>query len=219
MKPSRQILLFEEHPLIAVAVREIVSELLPSGVIKIAMDLHEPHEGEFDFVILVLEGQLARQYDIINQFSNWESKRPVLILTTLPPKHFESFKELLGDIQFKVLTLSMSFKEIATEIKQFIDCDSNGSFVQERKNDFQSNIQSLGSDKPLTHQQVRIMELCIQGLTGKEIARQLGLSPETVRAHIRSAYIRLNASSRSEAIKNYVDAKRQSGWFAEAWHD
>ena len=45
-----------------------------------------------------------------------------------------------------------------------------------------------------------ILGLLAEGLTGREIARRLYLSPETVRTHIRNATNRLGAKTRVQAV-------------------
>jgi DNA-binding NarL/FixJ family response regulator len=45
--------------------------------------------------------------------------------------------------------------------------------------------------KQLTERQAQVAERVAQGLTNKEVARELGLSEETVKQHIREAAERL----------------------------
>jgi DNA-binding CsgD family transcriptional regulator len=54
------------------------------------------------------------------------------------------------------------------------------------------------------------MELIGQGRTNKDIVRLLGLSPNTVKSYIRTAYRRLEVESRSEAVLwvNGVEVER-----------
>lgn len=52
----------------------------------------------------------------------------------------------------------------------------------------------------LTRRQTEILELVASGLTTAEIARELTLSAETVRNHVRSVLSKLNAHTRPEAV-------------------
>lgn len=45
------------------------------------------------------------------------------------------------------------------------------------------------------------LELLAAGLTNKEIARKLGVSPNTVKTHLAKLYEKLGASRRTEAVK------------------
>lgn len=53
----------------------------------------------------------------------------------------------------------------------------------------------------LSPQEERIILRCGDGLTDKEIGRELGISPHTVRTHINSAKAKLNAKNKTHAVK------------------
>jgi DNA-binding NarL/FixJ family response regulator len=53
----------------------------------------------------------------------------------------------------------------------------------------------------LTSRQQKLMELVAQGLTNKQISKELGLSEYTVRNHISRILRQLDAESRSEAVE------------------
>lgn len=58
---------------------------------------------------------------------------------------------------------------------------------------------------PLTHRQRESLRLSAEGLGDGEIARELGISPRTVKVHIFDACKRLGVNSRA-------DAWRVLGW-------
>lgn len=49
----------------------------------------------------------------------------------------------------------------------------------------------------LTTRQIEVLHLVAQGLTNKQIARQLGIDPETVNTHVKALLATSNISSRS----------------------
>lgn len=57
-------------------------------------------------------------------------------------------------------------------------------------------LSSLG----LTSQEVRVLERLAAGRSNKEIARDLGLSPNTVKTHVTNLYGKLDVSRRTQAI-------------------
>ncbi len=59
------------------------------------------------------------------------------------------------------------------------------------------NGSSRGVLSPREHQ---VVELLAAGLTGEEVAERLGISPATVRVHIRNATGKLGASTRTQAV-------------------
>lgn len=53
---------------------------------------------------------------------------------------------------------------------------------------------------PLSEREVEILTLVAARLSNKEIARQLGISPLTVRNHTSNIYTKLNVASRKQAV-------------------
>lgn len=51
----------------------------------------------------------------------------------------------------------------------------------------------------LTAQEMRVLELLPKGLNNREIGNELGLSPETVKTHLRHAMRKLQATDRTQA--------------------
>jgi DNA-binding NarL/FixJ family response regulator len=52
----------------------------------------------------------------------------------------------------------------------------------------------------LTTREVEVLTLLARGYTGEEVARQLEVSAETVRAHVRNAVTKLHARTRLHAV-------------------
>jgi len=61
---------------------------------------------------------------------------------------------------------------------------------------------------PLTDREVQILGLISRGLANKQIALQLGISEHTVKFHVSSIYGKLNASNRTQAVREGL----QNGW-------
>lgn len=65
------------------------------------------------------------------------------------------------------------------------------------------------SDKPqLTPRQLEILQLLAEGLPNKSISRQLGVSEDTVKTHLKSLFQELAVHTRTAC----VSAARQRGW-------
>lgn len=58
-------------------------------------------------------------------------------------------------------------------------------------------LESLGISK----RELEVLELIAQGLSNREIAEKLFLSPHTVKSHSSSLFVKLGARRRTEAIK------------------
>ncbi|NLP60669.1 LuxR C-terminal-related transcriptional regulator [Paraburkholderia sacchari] len=59
--------------------------------------------------------------------------------------------------------------------------------------------------EPLSEREATVVSLLAQALPNKKIARTLGLSPETVKWHLRNIYGKLGVSSRDEAVARMRD--------------
>jgi len=57
-----------------------------------------------------------------------------------------------------------------------------------------------GAPAALTTAELRLLPLSSTYLPIPEIAQKLSFSPHTIRAHVRSTYRKLNASSRSDSV-------------------
>jgi len=57
-----------------------------------------------------------------------------------------------------------------------------------------------GATGVLSPREHQVVELLAAGLTGDEVAERLGISPATVRVHIRNATGKLGASTRTQAV-------------------
>jgi DNA-binding NarL/FixJ family response regulator len=60
----------------------------------------------------------------------------------------------------------------------------------------------------LTWRQVEIMRMTAEGLSAKMVAQRMGLSPETVRGHIREIFKRLEVSNKAQAVNVFLKAER-----------
>ncbi len=61
---------------------------------------------------------------------------------------------------------------------------------------------------PLSHRELEVLELLAQGLSYKECAHSLTVSPHTVHDHVKKIYGKLQVHNKREA----VDKARRSGW-------
>lgn len=52
----------------------------------------------------------------------------------------------------------------------------------------------------LTERELEVLALMVEGLTNRQIAAKLTVSPSTIKSHVRSILTRLNVASRTEAV-------------------
>ena len=68
-----------------------------------------------------------------------------------------------------------------------------------RPGPFQPNTAALGA-LGLTGQEVKVLQRLAAGQSNKEIARTLGVSPNTVKTHVANLFAKLEVSRRTQAI-------------------
>jgi DNA-binding NarL/FixJ family response regulator len=71
---------------------------------------------------------------------------------------------------------------------------------------FERNAAALAS-LGLTGQEVRVLERLAAGQSNKEIARTLGLSPNTVKTHVANLFAKLEVARRTQAIGKARDLR------------
>ncbi len=69
--------------------------------------------------------------------------------------------------------------------------------------------QAPAGEQPLTDRELEVLRLAARGLSNKEIAAGLELSPRTVQVHLARIFRKLRVASRTEAV---IHALRR-GWF------
>jgi DNA-binding NarL/FixJ family response regulator len=62
------------------------------------------------------------------------------------------------------------------------------------------NFMKKSEVKKLSPREIEILPLLADGLRYKEIADELNVSIETIRTHVRNMYIKLEVSSRTDAL-------------------
>ena len=69
---------------------------------------------------------------------------------------------------------------------------------------FQDRFAPAAKTDPLSPREREVLDLLAKGHRYKEIAEQLGISFDTVRAHLRNIYDKLQVRSRTEAVVKYL---------------
>jgi len=68
-------------------------------------------------------------------------------------------------------------------------------------------VQSVEANASLTSREREVLDLMAEGLLYKEAADRIGLSVDTVRAHLRNIYKKLRVRNRTEAILKVTDSR------------
>ncbi len=95
----------------------------------------------------------------------------------------------------------------AAELCAAVHALSQGLIVGSRQLLFSSD-EATAERGPLTEREAEVLGWLAKGLANKQIAAELGISEHTVKFHISSIYTKLNATNRTQAVREGL----RQGW-------
>lgn len=204
----RTVLIIEDHPITAMVTEEILSSVV-QGRQVVQVDCMNALSGvdpmEVEVVISDLMLPDSQPKDLLDMVSSRYSTAKRIFFTSIDDPSMVSNIESSGALY---ISKNAKYKDILSKIQGFLQVGSINVDVAETRNGYQSLIQMPGTSKPLTIKQAQVMEHLAAGKTAKEIGRALGISPDTVKAHMKEAITRLGVITRTEAVSNYNTARK-----------
>jgi DNA-binding NarL/FixJ family response regulator len=202
------LLIIEDHPITAMVTEEIICTVVKNQKIThidCLADLRETSPYEVHVVLSDLILPDCKPQELFELVSSRFTHANRIFFTSMDDADMIQAIRNSGALY---LSKNAKYKEIVYEIQNFLSIGSINTEIENTKNGFQSLIQRPSMPKPLTIKQAQVMEQLAEGKTVKEIGRILNLSPDTVRAHLKGAFNRLDSATRSEALKYYAEARK-----------
>ncbi len=213
MSQNIDIVCVESHPLLEAIVAEILTTIAPSASIDCRNDLGLLKNGELACQVLVLGMPTVDIETFSVLFSlHSQGRFKSLILHSLESE--SEAMSLSREQWIHPVLRKTRVKDFFNELEVVLKREgvlSSLAPMSRQRNQYQSDLLSLDGNKPLTKRQVEILDLLAQGFSAKEVARLLGLSPETVRGHVKDVFARLGVRNIAQAIEVYSKAKRLTG--------
>jgi DNA-binding NarL/FixJ family response regulator len=220
-----KVLLIDDHPLILQALQTVIQSLgndttvVGAGSARAAREALRA-DADFDLVLLDLQLGDADGFDVLAEFRRTYPALPVVVVSA-SDRHSDVIKSIdLGamgfvpkrasnDTLFEALNMVMSggiyippmtLGSEPTAAKPEGDTvPSVLRVVREQSQEYQTPAAPL-AEIGLTPRQTDVLALLLKGLPNKLIARELGLSVETVKDHVAAVLRALNVSSRTQAV-------------------
>lgn len=231
-----KVLLIDDHPLILSALQTVIQGLGDDVTVVAASSARAAREtlqrtADFDLVLLDLHLGDADGFDVLTEFRTTYPALPVVVVSAsdrasdviraidlgamgFVPKRasnetlFEALRMVMsGGIYVPPMTMGSDRPgergEAPGVLREVGRGASEGGFQRPPA------IESLG----LTPRQTDVLGLLLQGQPNKLIARELGLSVETVKDHVAAVLRALNVSSRTQAVLAVSQMAQQPGGF------
>ena len=143
----------------------------------IVMDLMMPKLGGADATEAILKANPAAKILILTTFGTSDELRRTLDAGAVGALVKDSAHDQLIDA---IRHVASGERTISPEIKR--------------------QLKTSGQEPQLTSRQTEILTYVAKGLNNREIARQIGIGTDCVKAHLKTAFSRLGAASRAEAV-------------------
>lgn len=208
---NQKILVLEDHPLISMVIEDVCRDMAPHTQIHVATSLVQAREHVFekpDLIIFDLTLVDSKGQETIDWLDSMFPNVCGLIYTGFVN---ESVQARAAQSGYSVIEKTCSQSALAHEIESVLFKSgilNRTSSDSAPANEHQSNIVAYPGAKPLTWRQVEIMRMTAEGLSAKMVAQRIGLSPETVRGHIREIFKRLEVSNKAQAVNVFLKAER-----------
>lgn len=151
---------------------------------------------EFDLAIIDWDLPGMAGDSGLKKVRNSLSSGKVVVLTSMSEEEARLLSRRLHSAT--VLSKHLPAHKLVLAIKETLAADQSTAAVQSPQREF------LGHE--LTARQRSVLELIIGGLSNREIAKVLGISEGTVKAHINSAYKIMGVHNRVSAAATYSRA-------------
>lgn len=209
---NNQILVIEDHPLFATGIKDLVEFVATNAEILCAPSLAHARElcehNTPALVITDLRLPDAQGQGVIDSIARMCPNLPMLIMSgddallqsitagQHAPSWFLSKSEGFEQTSSILLeALTRAGVQVQWRPNALSNRSSSGEHITGRSG------QTNGIQ--LTHKQQQVMHYLASGLSNKEIARKLELSPETIKTHLREIFTRMNVKNRTQAVSLY----------------
>jgi two-component system nitrate/nitrite response regulator NarL len=210
MAPPR-ILIVEDHPLMADALRTHLQSLVPQVQCVQAGNLHDGlvcmAANAYALVLLDLNLPDCEGLDTLNAFCNVPVQWPMAVISAMDEAQVA---QICLDNNIVYLRKSVPTAQLVSELFQLLSQALNNPWPGKPGLSVQE--QERHPVALLSQKQRLVLANMAQGLSTTAIAQTLTLSETTVRSHMGQIYKRLGVKNRTQASTLYLLWTQQQGW-------
>ncbi len=214
----KQVVIIEDYPLFANALCELARRVMPGCVTCTQNHLYDAIEyskrAHPKLIITDLHLADAHGLHILYTLENYNPNTLIIGLTG-DNDLIHAYQRQPGDKPFTILSKRESSEHLQNSItlklrqKGIIDPHMNA----QKSEHTATSTEEFGPSFQLTEKQKKVLKHISAGLSNKEIAKQLSISPETVKTHAKDLYEKLNVKNRTQAAnlaKQIIEIFRSS---------
>ncbi|RMF14778.1 MAG: DNA-binding response regulator [Gammaproteobacteria bacterium] len=217
---TQQIIIADDHPLFRAALRQAVSQAIPSAEVEevdtiAALQAAVEKHPDADLVLLDLNMPGAHGFSGLAFLRGQFPGLPVVIVSG--SEELPVVRKAIDYGASGFIPKSAPLELISEAIRAVLDGEVwLAPGIEERIQDLEGE-QSEFSQKlaTLTPQQFRVLGMLTEGMLNKQIAYELDVSEATVKAHITALFRKLGVRNRTQAViavqQMEVDAARAPG--------
>lgn len=208
-------LICDDHVMVRDALAATIRMGWPRAKISIAVDFNAVWEASgthHDLCLLDLVMPGADPLDGVSRLIAKAPKLPVIVITGTEDDDLMLKLLELGVRGFAPKSASLSVIDAAIRLVL-----AGGRYLPERlvrlvahhrpaSTETVKPVQKIFAGKQLTHRQIHVMKLVAEGKTNKEIGKELGIAPSTVKTHLDQILRLLSAANRSDAVRIAYDS-------------
>ena len=191
-----KVLLADDHLVVRMGLAAIIDLENDLSVVGEAGDGREAirlaAELQPDVIVMDLMMPKLNGADATAEIIRTNPAAKVLILTTFGSS--EELKRALGNGAVGAIVKDSDHAELLAAIRSTATGKRHISPVIDRQ------LKAAEPEIELTPRQIEILGYVAKGLNNAEIARTIGIGRDCVKAHLKTAFARLNAASRAEAV-------------------
>ena len=192
-------IILEDHPMFAAGLKDLAEHLLPSAKVVCTNNLQNALALINDLnPVLILSDLNVTDSNGITTLEKIADKASdaIIIGFTGDEKFLNAYNSQLTQ-EFLILSKVEPFECVVSTLSRKLKQSDALNFRSSPQLDFQQlNILAEGD---LTPKQKEVLKLMGLGLSNKEIARKLSVSPETVKTHAKDLFGRLGVKNRTQA--------------------